>query len=127
MKKKIKITVISVLSAVVIFIVASIGWFIYTTEYKLTLTGIENSPDGKYYITFQMVGCPDWPFGSTTVKVTVKETESKKKIKVINTSIDNDGANLSESNWDVIWNDSSVKIILKGQEQKDAVHTVPVQ
>lgn len=127
MKKKIIITVIAILSAVVIFIVASIGWFVHDTEYKLTLAGTENSPDGKYAVTFQMVGNPDWPFGSTAVKVTVKGTDGNKIIKVIDTSIDDDGALLREKNWDVVWQDGSVKIILKGSEQEDAVHTVMLQ
>ena len=115
------------LSAIVIFIVAGIGWFIYNTEYKLTLAGTENSPDGKYTVTFQMVGSPDWPFGSTTVKITVEEIGSKKTLKVIDTSIDDDGVKLREDNWDVVWQDDSVKIILKGSEQEDAVHTVMLQ
>ncbi len=127
MKKKIKIAVISVFSAVAIFTVASIGWFVYNTEYKLTLAGTEISPDGKFTATLQMVGCPDWPFGSTSVRITVKETESKKKLKVIDTSIDDDGANLREENWDVVWQNGSVTIILKGSEQKDAVHAVALQ
>ncbi len=73
---------------------------------------------------FQMVGNPDWPFGSTTVKITIEETGSKKKLKVIDTSIQDDGGILREYNWDVVWQDDSVKIILKGSEQEDAVHTV---
>lgn len=127
MKKKIIISVISVLSAVVIFIAVCIGWFIYNNEYKLTLAGTENSPDGKYAVTFQMVGNPDWPFGSTTVKITVEETESRKKLKVIDTSIHDDGGILREYNWDVVWQNDSVKIILKGSEQEDTVHTVMLQ
>lgn len=127
MKKKIIIAVISVLSAIVIFVAACIGWFVYNNEYKLTLAGTENSPDGKYAVTFQMVGNPDRPFGSTTVKITLEETGSKKKLKVIDTSIQDDGGILREHNWDVVWQDDSAKIILKGSEQEDAVHTVMLQ
>ena len=126
-KKKIIIAVISVLSTIIIFIAVSIGLFVYNTEYKLALAGTENSPDGKYTVIFQMVGNPDWPFGSTAVKVTVKETEGNKIVKVIDTSIDDDGAKLREDNWDVVWQDDSVKIILKGSEHEDAVHTVMLQ
>ena len=124
MKKKIIIAIISTFSAGVVLIAACIGWFVYNDEYKLTLAGTENSPDGKYAVVFQRVGSPDWPFGSTAVRITVKDINNKKKLKVINTSIHNDGGVLSKYNWDVLWQDESVKIILKGSEQKDAVHIV---
>ncbi len=124
MKKKIIIAIISTFSAGVVLIAACIGWFVYNNEYKLTLAGTENSPDGNYAVVFQMVGSPDWPFGSTAVRITVKEIKNNEKLRVIDTSIHNDGGVLSEYNWDVLWQDESVKIILKGSEQKDAVHIV---
>lgn len=123
MKKRVIIAIISTLSTITMFIAVFIGWFVYNNEYKLTLAGTENSPDGKYAVVFQMVGTPDWPFGSTTVKVTVEEANSKKKLKVIDTSISDDGGVLSEYNWDVLWQDGSVEIILKGSEQEDRIYT----
>ena len=48
-------------------------WFKKTEPLDETLAGTENSPDGNYAVIFQMVGNPDWPFGSTAVKITVKE------------------------------------------------------
>lgn len=115
------------LSAFAIFSAACIGWFIYSTQYKLTDTGTEISPDGKYIVVFQMVGEPEWPFGATSVKVTVKETEDNRQLKVIDTSIQDDGAILSEYNWDVVWQSNIVKITLKGSEQEDVIYAVPLQ
>lgn len=127
MKRKIKIAVVSALSAVTIFVVAGIGWYVYETEYKLTKTATEISPDGKYTATLYMVGCPDWTFGDTTVKVTIKETESRKKSKIIEADISDDGKNLHEDNWQVIWQENSVEVILRGSEQRDEVYTVMLQ
>lgn len=127
MKKKIKIAVISVLSAIAVFIAASIGWSVYETEYKLTKTATEISPDGKYTATLYMVGCPDWPFGDTTVRVTIKQTGSLKKSEAFEADISDDGASLREDNWEVIWQENSVEIILKGSEQRDEVYTVTLQ
>ena len=127
MKKKIKIAVISMLLAIAVFIAAYIGWYVYETEYKLTLTATEISPDDKYTATLHMVGCPEWPFGDTTVRVTIKKKGSWKKTEVIEADIYDDGASLREDNWEVVWQDSSVTIILRGCEQRDEVYTVTLQ
>ena len=127
MKKKIKIAVISVLSAIAVFIAAFIGWSVYETEYKLTKTATEISPDGKYTATLYMVGCPEWPFGDTTVRVTIKETESRKRLEAFEADISDDGRNLHEDNWQVNWQENSAEIVLKGCEQRDEIYTVTLQ
>ena len=40
-------------------------WFSisYTVNYKKTTCDTSVSPDGKYELTLQAVGEPDWPFG----------------------------------------------------------------
>ena len=124
MKKKILIAVISVFSIAVILLVACVAWDEYINKYKLTDTGTETSPDGEYTVAFQMVGQPVWPFGPTSVKITVAQTKSGEKIKVIDTKIQDDGATLHKNNWEVVWKEDAVEIILKGSEQQDAVHTV---
>lgn len=127
MKRKIKIAVVSALSAVIIFVVAGIGWYVYETEYKLTQTATEISPDGKYTANLYMVGCPDWPFGDTTVRVTIKQTGSLKKLEVIEADISDDGRSLNKDNWQVIWQENSVEIILRGCEQRDEIYTVTLK
>lgn len=120
MKKILFWTVFSVVLVFAIFI----GLFIFETEYKLTDVGTEASPDGRYEISFQMIGEPAWPFGPTSVKITVCDTKNKRKIKEIKTSISDDGAVLHQSNWSVEWKEKLVLITLKGSEQEDCVYEV---
>ncbi len=124
MKKKIIIIVVSLLSGLAVLASVHIGLSIYRNEYKLTDKGTELSPDGNFAVVFQMIGVPDWPFGPTHVKVTVKETESNEAIKIIDTYIQDDGATLRKDNWYVVWQSDSVEITLKGSEQEDSVYTV---
>ena len=52
----------SLLAVIVVF-----GFFIsYTVNYKKTICDTSVSPDGKYELTLQAVGEPDWPFGSAS-------------------------------------------------------------
>ena len=134
-KKKTIIAVVStsILIFILIFILVFsatryfIFSFIYSNNYKLTDVGTEISPDGKYSVLFQMVGQPEWPFGATTVKVTVKEVDSNKQLEVIDASINDDGATLRNSNWTVVWQSDTVEITLKGSEQEDKSYIVPLQ
>ncbi len=96
--------------------------FLYQNK-EITVAGTEYSPDNKYTVTFQMVGAPVG-FGSTAVKIIVTEEANRKILKVIDTSIQDDGGVLREANWNVTWQEDSVKITLKGSEQKDAVYVV---
>ena len=57
-------------------------------------------------------------------KVSIKDVENDKNIKVIKTSISDDGTSLRESNWTVVWYDDEVQITLRGTEQEDANYTV---
>ncbi len=124
MKKKIIIIAVSLLLGSALLASVHIGLSIYKTEHKLSDKGTELSPDGRFAVVFQMVGVPDWPFGSTHVKVTVKETASNETVEIIDTYVEDDGAALSQDNWYVIWQSGSVEITLKGSEQEDTVYTV---
>ena len=65
MKKFLKIMLCimgSLLAVIVVF-----GFCIsYTVNYKKTTCDTSVSPDGKYELTLQAVGEPDWPFGSAS-------------------------------------------------------------
>lgn len=53
----------SLLAVIVVF-----GFCIsYTVNYKKTTCDTSVSPDGKYELTLQAAGEPDWPFGSYNV------------------------------------------------------------
>lgn len=123
MKKAVKIVLI-IFTTIIISVGIYIGQCVYKIEYRLTDKGEELSPDGKYAVLFQMVGEPDWPFGATTVRVTVRAVENNEKIKVIQTDIQDDGAVLREYNWNVLWEEDDVIITLIGSEQEDKVYEV---
>lgn len=103
-----------------------IGSMVYVMEYKITQVGVETSYDGKYEVVFSQIGEPDWPFGSTSVRIEVWEKEGE-KIEQVETSIRDDGASLRESNWRVEWYPAGLDITLIGSEQKDDVYTVYYQ
>lgn len=126
LKKKIITVILCFMLVALISVSANIGYNVYIREYKLTDTGIETSPDGKYSVTFQMVGSPEWPFGSTQVRVTVAETENDTEIIVFDDNIKDDGAILHRANWFVEWLDDSVEITLRDSEQQDKVYKIPL-
>ena len=115
----------TVVLTVVAYIAVQEAVLFYETEWKITDVAEKTSPDGQYVALFQEVGTPVWPFGPASVRITVKEA-SGRKIEVIRTTIQDDGARVKPRNWKVAWGDEEVVITLNGSEQDDAVHTVPL-
>ncbi len=127
MKKQIKAIIIFVSVIISFFIVCWVGIVIaWNIPIHKEINNISTSvsPNGKYEAILQQVGDPDWPFGSTSLKVIIKNIETNKNIDVIESSVADDGSNLFEKNWEVVWYDTDVDIILKGSEQQDAIHTI---
>ena len=78
-----------------------------------------NSPDGEYSLLFEQMGDPQWPFGATDVRFTLK-TSNGKVIDRVSTQIHDDGANAGEHNISsIFWNDEAVLLILHGSEMQD--------
>ncbi len=130
MKKEIKIPLIIITSIISVFLIFWIGIIIaWNWPVKTELRDVANeiSPDGKYEAILQQVGDPGWPFGNTSLKITIKNAESNKNIEIIESSVADDGSNLFEKNWEVVWLDTSVNIILRGSEQKDVLHTIELE
>ncbi len=126
MKKTIKVILI-IFIFIIIVMTISIGHFIYLEKYKLSDVGTEKSENEKYEVLFQMVGQPNWPFGSTAVKITVKNNDTGEIIQKIQDNIENDGGNFQKENWNIEWKNNIVIITLKGQEQKDKIYTVELK
>ena len=83
-----------------------------------------NSPDGEYSLVFEQMGDPQWPFGPTDVRLTVKNREGK-IIERVFTQIMNDGANASEYNIaSISWNDDAVIVVLRATEMEDKVVSI---
>lgn len=74
----------------------------------------------------QAVGEPEWPFGSASGRLVLKEGEDK--ISQTDFELNNDGASISSSCWKVTWHEDYVEIILSGEEQFDeqVILTAPI-
>lgn len=91
--------------------------FSYITNYKKVTVDTSNSPDGKYELTLQAVGEPDWPFGSASGQLVLKE--GKKKVSETDFELRSDGGSISSNCWKVTWHEDYVEVILSGEEQFD--------
>lgn len=78
-----------------------------------------SSPDGEYSLVFEQMGEPQWPFGPTDVRLTLKNSDGK-TIKRVSTQIHDDGASAGEYHMKSIsWNEDGVVVILQGSEMPD--------
>ena len=80
---------------------------------------VYHSPDGAYLLVFEQMGDPQWPFGPTDVRLTLKNCNGE-IIERVSTQLSDDGANASEHNIaSISWNDDAVVVILRGAEMED--------
>lgn len=116
MKKFLKIMLCFMGSLVALIVVF---WFCisYTVNYKKTTCDISVSPDGKYKMTLQAVGEPDWPFGSANGRVVLKKDDQE--ISNVEFELHNDGGSISNRCWTVTWYDEYAEVTLSGEEQSD--------
>ncbi len=78
-----------------------------------------SSPDREYSLIFEQMGDPQWPFGPTDVRLTLKNLDGK-IIERVSTQLNDDGANASEHNIaSISWNDDEVIVVLRASEMKD--------
>lgn len=78
-----------------------------------------NSPDHEYSLVFEQIGDPQWPFGPTDVRLTLKNRDNK-TIERVSTQLRDDGANAGEHNIAYVsWNDDAVTVVLRASEMKD--------
>ena len=107
-------TMLWLLIMFVILIVVLWLCFVYTTDYKKTICDTAVSPDGVYELTLQAIGEPDWPFGSASGRLILKE---KKKISQIDFELHNDGGSINGDCWSVTWYEQYVEVVISGDEQ----------
>lgn len=83
-----------------------------------------NSPDNEFFLIFEQMGEPQWPFGSTDIRLTLKNHDGK-IMERVSTQLLDDGANASEHNIEsVSWNDKAVTIVLKASEMEEKEITI---
>lgn len=86
---------------------------------KLDVKNIASYEKNGYILFFQQLGDPQWPFGSTDVRLLLKNQQGK-VISKYDTSIQDDGANAGEHNIaSVEWFEDRVIVILCASEMKD--------
>ncbi len=104
---------------VAILVVIFVFWLCmhYEINYKKTVCDTSVSPDGKYELTLQAVGEPDWPFGPANGRLILKAGEDH--ISQTDFTLRDDGKKIRSSCWKVTWYDKYVEVILSGEEQSD--------
>ncbi len=115
-KKIIKAVIIA---AILIFLAALFfaGRFFYITRYKITDIDTSVSEDGNYFLAYQNVGEPDWPFGASRVRLVLRG--GKKNIIRFPFEIRNDGKWPAPEQWRVDWKEDRVEVTVFGEEQAD--------
>ena len=78
-----------------------------------------HSPDGEHSLVFEQMGDPQWPFGPTDVRLTLKDHNGK-IIERVSTQLFDDGANAGEHNIaSISWDDDVVTVVLRASEMED--------
>ena len=120
MKKKTVIVIAAVL--VIAAGLIEFGRIEYAKKYKTAVIDSSVSPDEHYELLFQSVGEPDWPFGASHAGLVLKH--DGKNVTEYRFDVANDGKNLCADNWQVTWRDSSVEVLIMGEEQQDALYSL---
>lgn len=122
MKEVTKIA-IRILIGIIISIDIFVLTFLYITKLRITDVSEYINKDNGYKVIFQAVGVPEWPFGTTKIRVTLVNSKNK-KIEQFQEEISDDGAAARENNIEVKWYKNYVEIVLKGSEQEDSIHSI---
>ena len=122
--KKLTIIFSSLIIAIIIFFVIFVLWWNGAFN-EFDARGIASYEENGYTLTFQQLGEPQWSFGSTDVRLLLKDQQGK-ILKEYDTSIQDDGANASEHNVaSVEWFDDKVVVILQASEMEDREIIIP--
>lgn len=91
---------------------------------KLDVRDIVSYEENGYTLIFQQLGEPQWSFGSTDVRLLLKDQQGK-VLNKYDTSIQDDGANASEHNIaSVEWLSDKVIVVLQASEMEDKEMTI---
>lgn len=122
-KNKIVLIILSTL-----FVIAFIGTFVLWWNgafNKFDVRDIVSYEENGYTLTFQQLGEPQWSFGSTDVRLLLKDQQGK-IIKKYDTSISDDGVDAGEHNVaSVEWFDDKVVVVLQASEMEDREIIIP--
>lgn len=94
---------------------------------KFDVREIVSYEENGYTLIFQQLGDLQWPFGSTNVRLILKNQQGK-ALNKYDTFIQDDGANAGEHNIvSVEWFEDKVIVILCASEMKDREIVIPFE
>lgn len=118
MRKNKTVLIIS-LSLLVILLIGTITLWWNGAFNKFDVRDIVSYENNGYTLTFQQLGDPQWPFGSTDVRLLLKNKQGK-ILNKYDTSIQDDVANAGEHNIESVeWFSDKVIVILRASEMKN--------
>lgn len=118
-KNKVVVIILLILFVIVIVLVGTFALWWNGTFNKLDVRDIVSYEENGYTLIFQQLGEPQWSFGSTAVRLLLKDQQGK-ILKKYDTSISDDGANAGERNIaSVEWYEDKVIVILCASEMED--------
>lgn len=121
--KRISIIFFSLLIAGIILFATFVLWWNGAFN-KLDIRNITSYENNGYTLFFQQLGEPQWSFGSTDVRLLLKNQQGK-VLNKYDTSIQDDGANASEHNIaSVEWLSDKVIVVLQASEMEDKEITI---
>ncbi len=119
MKKK---NLLKILLVVLLISISLFGYIKYKKSYSKKLVETSLSDDGSYILNIFMIGETDFPYGKTHCRFNL--TRFSIEISELSFDIADDGANASENNFNITWNDEYVSIIVSGSEQEDVTYNL---
>ena len=124
-KNKIILILLSILFVIVIALIGTFVLWWNGAFNVFDVRDIASYEEYGYTLTFQQLGEPQWSFGSTDVRLLLKDQQGK-ILKKYDTSIQDDGANAGERNIaSVEWFDDKVIVILQASEMEDREIIIP--
>lgn len=80
------------------------------------------SDDGSYCLIIAEVGDPEFPFGPTNCRFTLKN--GLRTISQSPFTVFNDGAHVDSSNFTIVWGKKDVSITVTGDEQDPVIYRI---
>lgn len=114
--KKILKIILCIFGALVILLLAAVGFFVYLLDYQVRTVDQAESPDGTYELLLQSVGSPLF-FSSADGRLVLKQ--GKEKIAERDFTLYDDGGSVRADIWQVTWLQEFVWIRISGSEQND--------
>lgn len=119
--KQVFIIMLAVIAGIAVAISAFIAYLNYEMDYAVHTIDTSVSSNGRYTLELQSVGQPLF-FSGADARLVLKLNQNE--IAHVDTTINDDGAQVHKESWHVQWDNSSVTARLMGSEQYDELVTI---